>query len=180
MPTMLPIDISQATPIMATLTTTRAMLARSQPRIRRRAPWSSDGVRKSRWRKSEPEYRSDRAGYVKLICEEIIPRVAAEKLATFCDVFIENGAFTPDEARTIFTAAKEHGLRPKLHADQLADGGGAALAADVGAISADHLDRGPSACQIEWPSCPSWPRPVRPVRPCLPRRRALASAPCDA
>src|SRR5205085_6901775 len=64
-----------------------------------------------------PEYRSDRAGYVRLVCEEMIPRIAAERLATFCDVFVENGAFTPDEARTIFTTAKNHGLRPKLHAD---------------------------------------------------------------
>jgi imidazolonepropionase len=87
-----------------------------------------------------PEYRSDRGGYVRLVCEEMIPQVAAEQLATFCDVFVENGAFTPDEARTIFAAAKRHGLRPKLHADQLADGGGAALAAEVGAISADHLE----------------------------------------
>ena len=87
-----------------------------------------------------PEYRSDRAGYVRLVCEEMIPRVAALKPATFCDVFVENGAFTPDEARTIFAAAKHFGLRPKLHADQLADGGGAALAAEVGAISADHLE----------------------------------------
>jgi imidazolonepropionase len=80
-----------------------------------------------------PEYQSDRSGYVKLVCDEMIPRVAAERLATFCDVFVEKGAFTPDEARTIFAAAKKHGLRPKLHADQLADGGGAALAAEVGA-----------------------------------------------
>jgi imidazolonepropionase len=87
-----------------------------------------------------PEYRSDRAGYVRMVCEEMIPQVAAEKLATFCDVFVETGAFTTDEARTIFAAAKAHGLRSQLHADQLADGGGAALAAEVGAISADHLE----------------------------------------
>jgi imidazolonepropionase len=87
-----------------------------------------------------PEYRSDRVGYVRLVCEEMIPRIAAEKLATFCDVFVEKGAFTADEARTIFATAKRYGLRPKLHADQLADGGGAALAAEVGAISADHLE----------------------------------------
>jgi imidazolonepropionase len=87
-----------------------------------------------------PEYRDDRTAYVRYVCEQMIPRVAALKLATFCDVFVETGAFTPDEARTIFAAAKRHGLRPKLHADQLADGGGAALAAEVGAISADHLE----------------------------------------
>jgi imidazolonepropionase len=87
-----------------------------------------------------PEYRSDRFGYVRLVCEEMIPAEAAERLATFCDVFVEAGAFSVEEARTIFAAARKHGLRPKLHADQLADGGGAALAAEVGAISADHLE----------------------------------------
>ncbi|HTK74475.1 MAG TPA: imidazolonepropionase [Gemmataceae bacterium] len=87
-----------------------------------------------------PEFRDDRAAYVRLVCEQMIPRIAGEKLAAFCDVFVEHGAFTPDEARQISSAAKPHGLRPKLHADQLADGGGAALAAEVGAISADHLE----------------------------------------
>src|SRR5439155_5334196 len=87
-----------------------------------------------------PEFREDRGAYVKLICEQMIPAIAAEKLATFCDVFVEGGAFTPDEARTIFAVAKKHGLRPKLHADQLANSGGAKLAAEVGAISADHLE----------------------------------------
>src|SRR5439155_13051928 len=56
------------------------------------------------------------------------------------DVFVEHGAFTPDEARQVLVVAKAHGLRPKLHVDQLADGGGAVLAAEVGAISADHLE----------------------------------------
>ena len=87
-----------------------------------------------------PEYRDDRAAYVRLVCEEMIPRVAAEGLAEFCDVFVEETAFHADEARRIFAAAKRHGLRPKLHVDQLGDGGGAALAAEVGAVSADHLE----------------------------------------
>jgi imidazolonepropionase len=87
-----------------------------------------------------PEFRDDRTAYVKLVCEQMIPAVAADKLATFCDVFVEKGAFTVDEARTIFECAKRWNLRPKLHADQLADGGGAKLAAEVGAISADHLE----------------------------------------
>ena len=87
-----------------------------------------------------PEYREDRAAYVRLVCEEMIPRVAAEGLAEFCDVFVEETAFHGDEARRIFAAAKRHGLRPKLHVDQLGDGGGAKLAAEVGAISADHLE----------------------------------------
>ncbi|WP_457652895.1 imidazolonepropionase [Rhodocaloribacter sp.] len=87
-----------------------------------------------------PEYRDDRAAYVRLVCDEMIPRVAAEGPAEFCDVFVEETAFHPDEARRIFAAAKRHGLRPKLHVDQLGDGGGAKLAAEVGAISADHLE----------------------------------------
>lgn len=87
-----------------------------------------------------PEFSGDRAAYVRLICEQMIPAVAAEKLATFCDVFVEQGAFTVNEARQIFEVARSHRLRAKLHADQLADGGGAALAAEVAAISADHLE----------------------------------------
>lgn len=86
------------------------------------------------------EYRGRRADYIKLICEEIVPQAAERKLAEFCDVFVEEGAFTPDEARTILEVGKRHGLRPKLHADQLGDGGVARLAAEVGAISADHLE----------------------------------------
>src|SRR5262245_12016785 len=87
-----------------------------------------------------PEFRHDRTGYLRLVCADMIPRVAAERLASFCDVFVEHGAFTADEARQVFAAAKAHGLRPKFHADQLADGGGASLAAEVGAVSADHLE----------------------------------------
>lgn len=87
-----------------------------------------------------PEYREDRAAYVRLVCDEMIPRAAASGLARFCDVFVEDGAFTPDEARQIFAAGRRHGLVPKLHADQLSDTGGAALAAEVGAASADHLE----------------------------------------
>ena len=86
------------------------------------------------------EYRSQRAEYVRLVCEEMIPRVAADSLAVFCDVFVEDGAFTPAEARAVLEAGRRHGLRPKLHADQLGDGGGAALAAELGAVSADHLE----------------------------------------
>jgi imidazolonepropionase len=87
-----------------------------------------------------PEYREDRSGYLDLVCWEMIPRAAKERAAAFCDVFVEGVAFTPDEARRVFVAARAHGLVPKLHADQLGDNGGAALAAEVGAVSADHLD----------------------------------------
>lgn len=87
-----------------------------------------------------PERREDREGYLDLLIEELLPRVAAEELARFCDVFVEEGAFTPEEARRVLGAAREHGLGLKLHVDQLADGGGAALAAELGAASADHLE----------------------------------------
>ena len=87
-----------------------------------------------------PEYAERRAAYVALVCDELIPRVAAEGLAAFCDAFVEDTAFTPAEARRVFDAARRHGLRPKLHADQLTDTGGARLAADVRAASADHLE----------------------------------------
>ena len=85
-----------------------------------------------------PEFARDRAAYVRLVCETIIP--AAAGLATFCDAFVEQGAFTADEAERVFAAGRAHGLVPKLHADQLSDTGGAALAARVGAASADHLE----------------------------------------
>ena len=92
-----------------------------------------------------PEYTDDRKAYVKLVIEEMIPRTAAGGLATFCDVFVEDSAFTPDEARGIFDSAREHGLGIRLHADQLSEGGGAALAAEVGAASADHLEHASDA-----------------------------------
>jgi imidazolonepropionase len=87
-----------------------------------------------------PEYRDRRAAYVELICCEMIPMIASEMLADFCDVFLEAGAFTVSEAREVLNAGAAHGLRPKLHADQLTDGGGALLASEVGAASADHLE----------------------------------------
>lgn len=87
-----------------------------------------------------PEYRERRAAYVALLCDTLIPTIAAEGLARFCDVFVEETAFSQDEARQILLTGKAHGLAPKLHADQITDCGGAALAADVGAVSADHLE----------------------------------------
>lgn len=87
-----------------------------------------------------PEYCGHREAYVRLVIEEMLPRVAADQLAAFCDVFVEEGAFSPDEGRAILDAAQKYGLCPKLHVDQLRDGGGAELAAQVGAISADHLE----------------------------------------
>lgn len=86
------------------------------------------------------EFRDDPSRYVEIVCEEMIPAAAAEGLAEFCDVFVEEGAFGVEDARRILEKGSLHGLRPKLHADQLHDGGGAQLAAEVGAVSADHLE----------------------------------------
>ena len=86
-----------------------------------------------------PEYRGKREGYVRLVCEEMIPAVAREKLARCCDVFCEPGVFSAAESRQILTAAARHGLAVKLHADELDGSGGAELAAELGALSADHL-----------------------------------------
>jgi imidazolonepropionase len=88
-----------------------------------------------------PEYRADRSGYVELVIREIIPAAAENGLARFCDVFVEDTAFTLAEAERILEAGKARGLAPKVHADQITSGGGAELAARVGAASADHLER---------------------------------------
>ena len=90
-----------------------------------------------------PEYSGDRAGYVDLVIEEMLPAIA--HLADYCDVFVEEGAFSVAEAGRIFEAAKQHGLAARVHADQMTRSGGAALAADIGAVSADHLDHATEA-----------------------------------
>jgi imidazolonepropionase len=87
-----------------------------------------------------PEFRDDRAGYLALLIDELIPAAARERLAVFCDVFVERSAFTVDEARRILHSGQAAGLGAKLHADQLSAGGGAELAAELGAVSADHLE----------------------------------------
>lgn len=86
-----------------------------------------------------PEYRGRQEEYVELVIEEMLPRVAAEKLALFCDVFCEEGVFSVEESRRILTRAKELGLKLKIHAEELSETGGARLAAELGAVSADHL-----------------------------------------
>jgi imidazolonepropionase len=86
-----------------------------------------------------PEYRERRAGYVTLVTDEMIPRVAEEGLARYCDVFCDVGAFTPEEADAILTAGQRVGLTPRVHADELALSGGSLVAARTGARSADHL-----------------------------------------
>lgn len=87
-----------------------------------------------------PEFAGDADGYVTRIVEEMIPAVVDEDLAEFCDVFCDAGAFTREQARTVLEAGAELGLSPKIHADELSDLGGALLAAEVGAVSADHLE----------------------------------------
>jgi imidazolonepropionase len=85
------------------------------------------------------EYRGQRAEYVRAIIDEMLPAVAADGLAEWCDVFCEQGVFTPDESRAILDAGLRHGLKPRIHADELALSGGSRVAAEVGARSADHL-----------------------------------------
>jgi len=86
-----------------------------------------------------PEYRSNPQGYVSLVVDEMIPKVAEKGLAEFCDVFCERGVFSLEQTRRVLVAGKNYGLKPKVHADEISMFGGAELAADVGAISADHL-----------------------------------------
>ena len=86
-----------------------------------------------------PEFADEHEGYVDLLCAEMIPAVAEQGIAVFCDVFCENGYFNVDQSRRIFETAKNHGLTPRLHADEFEDSGAAELAAEVGAVSADHL-----------------------------------------
>jgi imidazolonepropionase len=87
------------------------------------------------------EFRENPEQYVDLVISEMLPRVAKERLAEFCDVFCERGYFNLEQARRILIAAKKLGLKPRIHADQLTNGGGAKLAAELEAITADHLEK---------------------------------------
>ena len=87
-----------------------------------------------------PEFRGDPDGYVTCVCEQMIPVVAAQGLARAVDAFCEGIGFTPAQTRRVFEAARAHGLPVKLHAEQLSNQGGSALAAEFGALSADHLE----------------------------------------
>ncbi|KXH74904.1 MAG: hypothetical protein AM326_09415 [Candidatus Thorarchaeota archaeon SMTZ-45] len=86
-----------------------------------------------------PEYEERTEEYVDLVVDEMIPAVAENKLAEFCDVFCEEGVFDIDQSRRILLAAKGKGMKLKIHADEIVQLGGAFLAAEVGAVSADHL-----------------------------------------
>jgi imidazolonepropionase len=85
------------------------------------------------------DYRARQDEYVRLVIEEMIPAVASQGLAEWCDVFCETGVFTPDESRRILDAGTAHGLKPRIHADELGASGGSQVAAAAGARSADHL-----------------------------------------
>jgi len=85
------------------------------------------------------EYRSRRGEYVSLVIDEMLPRVSEEGLAEYCDVFCEHDVFTPEESIEMLDAARRLGLRARVHAEELAPGSGASVAARVGARSADHL-----------------------------------------
>ena len=86
-----------------------------------------------------PEYRQDREAYVRLLCEQMMPALAP--LADYCDVFAEPGVFDRAQSERILSAARQHGLRLRMHADEIQPMGGAELAVQLGADSADHLGR---------------------------------------
>jgi len=88
-----------------------------------------------------PEFKSKPDDYVEFIVSEVLPVVAKRKLAEFCDVFCEKGVFNPKQSKKVLLAAKQLGMKLKVHADELHSSGGAELAAEVGAVSADHLVR---------------------------------------
>ncbi|MBI5021623.1 MAG: imidazolonepropionase [Ignavibacteriales bacterium] len=87
-----------------------------------------------------PEYSGKKQEYIRLIIDKMIPYIGKKKLASFCDAFCEKGYFESDDCRSILSEGMKFGLLPKLHADELTAGGGAELAAELGAVSADHLE----------------------------------------
>ena len=87
-----------------------------------------------------PEFAGRRDEYVRLVAEEIVPEVAAAKLAQYCDAFCDDHAFSIDECRFVLASAQSHGLGLRIHAEQFRPGTGAALAAELGAVTADHLE----------------------------------------
>lgn len=86
------------------------------------------------------EYKQDKKGYIDLIIHEMLPQIAAEKLADYIDVFCEQNYFTPEETKYILEAGKKHGLIPKVHAEQMSHFGGIQAGVECGAISVDHLE----------------------------------------
>ena len=88
-----------------------------------------------------PEFRENHAGYVSLIIDKMLPAIERETLAEYCDIFCEQNYFDLEDSRRILTAAKRHGLKLRMHVDQLTHSGGAQLAAELGAVTADHLEQ---------------------------------------
>ena len=86
-----------------------------------------------------PEFKDNADGYVNLVIQDMLPKIAEKKLAEFCDVFCEKDVFSVEQSRKILSAGKELGIRPKIHADEIVRLGGTELACEVGAISASHL-----------------------------------------
>ena len=86
-----------------------------------------------------PEYKGRSQEYLELIVKEMLPRVKAENLAEFCDIFCEKGVFTADESRYLLSKAKEMGFKLRIHADEIESIGGVDVAAELGATSAEHL-----------------------------------------
>jgi imidazolonepropionase len=87
-----------------------------------------------------PEYKENPKSYIELLCKRLLPYIARHKLATFCDAFCDQGYFSVEQCRIIFETAKSFGLGVKIHADQFSQIGASHLAAEIGAISADHLE----------------------------------------
>jgi imidazolonepropionase len=88
-----------------------------------------------------PEFRENQAGYISLIIDKMLPAIGREELAEYCDIFCEQNYFDVEDSRRILTAGKQHGLKLRMHVDQLTNGGGAQLAAELKAITADHLEQ---------------------------------------
>jgi imidazolonepropionase len=86
-----------------------------------------------------PSYKGREEPYIDFLLEEVVPEVASRRLADFCDVFCEKNVFSIEQSRRLLAAAAESGMKAKLHADEIAALGGAELAAEIGAVSADHL-----------------------------------------
>lgn len=86
------------------------------------------------------EFKNDKSGYIRLLIDEMIPHIASEKLAEYCDVFCEHGYFTYEETKKILEVGLKHGLKPKVHAEQLSNSGGIRAGMECNAISVDHLE----------------------------------------
>jgi imidazolonepropionase len=127
-----------------------------------------------------PEYKNDRQGYIDIIKNEMLPYVKEHNLAEYCDAFIDEGYYTLDEGRQVLEAGLEHGLKLKVHCDELASFGATELAASLGARSADHLlfisDEGIEAAKAAGTCCTMLPGTAYFIRmPYAPARKIIDS-----